>query len=65
MQTYGLFYATSFLELYRNPQNITTMLHNITVIVNRDEQYLFLVRGFVSPRNRVDLQKGLDLNNNV
>ncbi|XP_077313881.1 sortilin-related receptor [Lithobates pipiens] len=42
--TYGLFYATSFLELYRNPQNITTTLHNITVIVNRDEQYLFLVR---------------------
>lgn len=46
--TYGLFYATSFLELYRNPQNITTTLHNITVLVNRDEQYLFLVR-VISP----------------
>ncbi|XP_050777880.1 sortilin-related receptor isoform X3 [Gopherus flavomarginatus] len=41
---YGVFYATSFLELYRNPYNTTTALHNITVIVNRDEQYLFLVR---------------------
>ncbi|XP_072283121.1 sortilin-related receptor [Pyxicephalus adspersus] len=42
--TYGLFYATSFLELHRNPQNFTTTLHNVTIIVNRDEQYLFLVR---------------------
>ncbi|XP_032658219.1 sortilin-related receptor isoform X2 [Chelonoidis abingdonii] len=41
---YGVFYATSFLELYRNPHNTTTALHNIIVIVNRDEQYLFLVR---------------------
>ncbi|XP_041425155.1 sortilin-related receptor isoform X2 [Xenopus laevis] len=46
--TYGIFYATSFLELYRNPKNVTTTLHNATVIVNRDEQYLFLVR-VVSP----------------
>ncbi|XP_034995003.2 LOW QUALITY PROTEIN: sortilin-related receptor [Zootoca vivipara] len=45
---YGIFYATSFLELYRNPTNATTTLHNITVIVNRDEQYLFLVR-VISP----------------
>lgn len=43
-QIYGIFYATSFLELYRNPNNATTTLHNITVFVNRDEQYLFLVR---------------------
>ncbi|XP_038610031.1 sortilin-related receptor isoform X2 [Tachyglossus aculeatus] len=41
---YGVFYATSFLELYRNPANLTTSLHNATVIVSRDEQYLFLVR---------------------
>ncbi|KAJ7304991.1 hypothetical protein JRQ81_010733 [Phrynocephalus forsythii] len=34
--------------LYRNPNTTTTTLHNITVIVNRDEQYLFLVR-VVSP----------------
>ncbi|KAL7981562.1 hypothetical protein Chor_005650 [Crotalus horridus] len=42
-QIYGIFYATSFLELYRNPSNATTALHNMTVIVNRDEQYLFLL----------------------
>ncbi|KAM8927924.1 sortilin-related receptor [Pelodytes ibericus] len=46
--TYGIFYATSFLELHRNPYNINTTLHNTTVIVNRDEQYLFLVR-VISP----------------
>uniref|UniRef100_A0A8B9E5E2 Sortilin related receptor 1 n=1 Tax=Anser cygnoides TaxID=8845 RepID=A0A8B9E5E2_ANSCY len=40
---YGIFYATSFLELYRSPHNATTTSHNITVIVQRDEQYLFLV----------------------
>lgn len=41
---YGIFYATSFLDLYRNPKSLTTPLHNKTVIVNKDEQYLFLVR---------------------
>ncbi|KAM9255799.1 sortilin-related receptor isoform 2-T2 [Cariama cristata] len=41
---YGIFYATSFLELYRSPHNTTTTSHNITVLVQRDEQYLFLVR---------------------
>ncbi|ERE76788.1 sortilin-related receptor [Cricetulus griseus] len=41
---YGIFYATSFLDLYRNPRSVTTSLHNKTVIVNKDEQYLFLVR---------------------
>ncbi|XP_068110700.1 sortilin-related receptor [Hyperolius riggenbachi] len=46
--TYAVFYATSFLELHRNPQNITTLLHNVTIIVNRDEQYLFMVR-VISP----------------
>ncbi|KYO39024.1 sortilin-related receptor isoform B [Alligator mississippiensis] len=45
---YGVFYATSFLELYRNPHNTTTTAYNITMIVNRDEQYLFLVR-VISP----------------
>ncbi|XP_077161267.1 sortilin-related receptor isoform X2 [Paroedura picta] len=45
---YGVFYATSFQELYRNPSSANTMLHNFTVIVSRDEQYLFLVR-VVSP----------------
>lgn len=41
---YGIFYATSFLDLYRNPKSVTTSLHNKTVIVSKDEQYLFLVR---------------------
>nr|KAF6404156.1 sortilin related receptor 1 [Molossus molossus] len=41
---YGIFYATSFLDLYRNPKSLTTSLHNGTVTVSRDEQYLFLVR---------------------
>ncbi|XP_075460478.1 sortilin-related receptor isoform X2 [Ascaphus truei] len=45
---YGVFYATSFLELHRNPYNVTTALHNITILVNQDEQYLFLVR-VISP----------------
>ncbi|NXJ16172.1 SORL protein, partial [Odontophorus gujanensis] len=40
---YGIFYATSFLELYQAPHNTTTTFHNATVIVQRDEQYLFLV----------------------
>lgn len=42
-QVYGIFYATSFLDLYRNPKSLVTSLHNKTVIVSRDEQYLFLV----------------------
>lgn len=42
-QVYGIFYATSFLDLYRNPKSEMTSLHNKTVIVSRDEQYLFLV----------------------
>uniref|UniRef100_A0A5F9DAM4 Sortilin-related receptor n=1 Tax=Oryctolagus cuniculus TaxID=9986 RepID=A0A5F9DAM4_RABIT len=41
---YGIFYATSFLDLYRNPSSLTTPLHNATVLVGKDEQYLFLVR---------------------
>uniref|UniRef100_A0A8C2T8I6 Fibronectin type-III domain-containing protein n=1 Tax=Coturnix japonica TaxID=93934 RepID=A0A8C2T8I6_COTJA len=44
LHVYGIFYATSFLELYRSPHNTTTTFHNATVIVQRDEQYLFLVR---------------------
>ncbi|XP_072342495.1 sortilin-related receptor [Scyliorhinus torazame] len=41
---YGVFFATSFLELYRNPKNVTTHFSNVTVTVSSDEQYLFLVR---------------------
>lgn len=42
-QVYGIFYATSFLDLYQNPQSVTTSLHDTTVLVGGDEQYLFLV----------------------
>lgn len=42
-QVYGIFYATSFLDLYRNPKSLTTSQHNKTVLVSGDEQYLFLV----------------------
>lgn len=42
-QVYGIFYATSFLDLYRNPKSLTTSQHNRTVLVSGDEQYLFLV----------------------
>ncbi|XP_043936973.1 sortilin-related receptor [Protopterus annectens] len=45
---YGIFYATSFLELYRAPQKVNTTDTNITVNVDSDEQYLFLVR-VISP----------------
>ncbi|KAB0402522.1 hypothetical protein E2I00_016487, partial [Balaenoptera physalus] len=41
---YGIFYATSFLDLYRNPKSLTTSQHNKTVLVSGEEQYLFLVR---------------------
>nr|XP_015193134.1 PREDICTED: sortilin-related receptor [Lepisosteus oculatus] len=47
-QLYGLYYATSFLELYRGPHRLTTSGTNLTVTVDGDEQYLFLVR-VVSP----------------
>ncbi|XP_067826959.1 sortilin-related receptor isoform X2 [Heptranchias perlo] len=44
---YGVFFATSFLELYRNPKNATSYINNLTVTVDSDEQYLFLVRVIV------------------
>ncbi|XP_077396383.1 sortilin-related receptor [Festucalex cinctus] len=47
-QVYGVFYATSFLDLYHSPHHVTTTLTNLTVTVDSDEQYLFLVRA-VSP----------------
>lgn len=42
-QMYGVFYATSFLELYRRPYRRNTTSNSLTVIVDSDEQYLFLV----------------------
>ncbi|RVE64659.1 hypothetical protein OJAV_G00128190 [Oryzias javanicus] len=45
---YGVFYSTSFMDLYRNPQHLHSASLNLTVTVGRDEQYLFLVRA-ISP----------------
>uniref|UniRef100_A0A3Q3K6Z2 Fibronectin type-III domain-containing protein n=1 Tax=Monopterus albus TaxID=43700 RepID=A0A3Q3K6Z2_MONAL len=45
---YGVFYATSFLDLYRSPRLVHTTSLSLTVTVDSDEQYLFLVRA-VSP----------------
>uniref|UniRef100_A0A3Q1ID25 Sortilin-related receptor n=1 Tax=Anabas testudineus TaxID=64144 RepID=A0A3Q1ID25_ANATE len=45
---YGVFYATSFLDLYRSPKSVNTTSLSLTVTVDSDEQYLFLVR-VVSP----------------
>uniref|UniRef100_A0A8C3A547 Sortilin-related receptor n=1 Tax=Cyclopterus lumpus TaxID=8103 RepID=A0A8C3A547_CYCLU len=41
---YGVFYATSFLDLYRSPRQVGTASLSLTVTVDSDEQYLFLVR---------------------
>ena len=43
VQVYGVFYATSFLDLYRSPRQVTTSSLSLTVTVDSDEQYLFLV----------------------
>uniref|UniRef100_A0A4W4GF62 Sortilin-related receptor n=1 Tax=Electrophorus electricus TaxID=8005 RepID=A0A4W4GF62_ELEEL len=43
-QVYGIFYATSFLDLYRRPCTVNTSSTSLTVTVESDEQYLFLVR---------------------
>ncbi|XP_034404958.1 sortilin-related receptor [Cyclopterus lumpus] len=43
-QLYGVFYATSFLDLYRSPRQVGTASLSLTVTVDSDEQYLFLVR---------------------
>ncbi|KAG8002285.1 Sortilin-related receptor [Nibea albiflora] len=45
---YGVFYATSFLDLYRSPRQLRTTSLSLMVTVDSDEQYLFLVRA-VSP----------------
>lgn len=43
VQTYGVFYATSFLDLYRSPRQLSAASLSLTVVVDSDEQYLFLV----------------------
>uniref|UniRef100_A0A665VUR0 Sortilin-related receptor n=1 Tax=Echeneis naucrates TaxID=173247 RepID=A0A665VUR0_ECHNA len=45
---FGVYYATSFLDLYRSPHLVRTSAFSLTVTVDSDEQYLFLVR-VVSP----------------
>ena len=40
---YGVFYATSFLDLYRSPRQVSSTSLSLTVTVDTDEQYLFLV----------------------
>uniref|UniRef100_A0A8C8H4J4 Fibronectin type-III domain-containing protein n=1 Tax=Oncorhynchus tshawytscha TaxID=74940 RepID=A0A8C8H4J4_ONCTS len=45
---YGIFFATSFLDLYRSPHSVNTSASSRTVTVDSDEQYLFLVRA-ISP----------------
>ncbi|KAG7282266.1 hypothetical protein CRUP_033793 [Coryphaenoides rupestris] len=47
-QVYGIFYATSFLDLYRNPCSTKVSASSqATVTVDSDEQYLFLVRAIL------------------
>ncbi|XP_059389149.1 sortilin-related receptor-like isoform X1 [Carassius carassius] len=43
-EMYGVFYATSFLDLYRRPHRVNTTSTSLTVVVDSDKQYLFLVR---------------------
>lgn len=43
VQVYGIFFATSFLDLYRSPHSVNTSDSSRTVTVDSDEQYLFLV----------------------
>uniref|UniRef100_A0A3P9AR38 Sortilin-related receptor-like n=1 Tax=Maylandia zebra TaxID=106582 RepID=A0A3P9AR38_9CICH len=41
---YGVFYATSFLDFYLSPRQVRTPSVGLTVTVDSDEQFLFLVR---------------------
>uniref|UniRef100_A0A3B3Q3S9 Sortilin-related receptor n=1 Tax=Paramormyrops kingsleyae TaxID=1676925 RepID=A0A3B3Q3S9_9TELE len=43
-ELYGVFFATSFLDLYRQPHSRNSTGSSLTVSVDSDEQYLFLVR---------------------
>ncbi|XP_038154114.1 sortilin-related receptor isoform X1 [Cyprinodon tularosa] len=45
---YSVFYATSFLDLYRSPHQVRSTSPSLTVTVDSDEQFLFLAR-VVSP----------------
>ncbi|XP_061574688.1 sortilin-related receptor isoform X2 [Cololabis saira] len=46
-QVYGVFYATSFLDLLRSPRQVHSSSLNLTMTMDSDEQYLFLVRAVV------------------
>ncbi|XP_036392634.1 sortilin-related receptor-like isoform X1 [Megalops cyprinoides] len=43
-ELYGVFYATSFLDLYRSPHSQNSSTSGTIVTVDSDQQYLFLVR---------------------
>lgn len=43
VQVYGVFYATSFLDLYRSPHQVQSTSLTLSVTVDSGEQYLFLV----------------------
>uniref|UniRef100_A0AAR2KSS9 Fibronectin type-III domain-containing protein n=1 Tax=Pygocentrus nattereri TaxID=42514 RepID=A0AAR2KSS9_PYGNA len=43
-QMYGVFYATSFLDLYRGPHRVNSSSSSLILTVQNDEQYLFVVR---------------------
>lgn len=59
MQTYGLFYATSFLDLYRRPRQLSAASLSLTVAVDSEEQYLFLVSPPRPPRRRLWRQNAI------
>ncbi|KAJ8401703.1 hypothetical protein AAFF_G00376740 [Aldrovandia affinis] len=41
---YGVFFSTSFLDLYRSPHSQNSSSSSLTVTVDNDEQFLFFVR---------------------
>ncbi|KAI1903297.1 hypothetical protein AGOR_G00025750 [Albula goreensis] len=43
-EMYGVFFSTSFLDLYRNPHSKNSSSSSLTVTVDSDEQFLFFVR---------------------
>uniref|UniRef100_H3DA53 Sortilin-related receptor n=1 Tax=Tetraodon nigroviridis TaxID=99883 RepID=H3DA53_TETNG len=60
VQTYGVFYATSFLDLYRSPRQLSAASLSLTVVVDSPEQYLFLVRAtapFLGPPSELSVVK--------
>lgn len=55
-----MFYATSFLDLYRSPRQLSAASLSLTVVVDSPEQYLFLVRAtapFLGPPSELSVVK--------